>query len=310
MEFKQAIGKFTNWRQFKVKKQTVKGYDRELRNFCLFLRNPEIEQIGIADVMEYLNGMADLGWDRNSFVGKCMALRKFFEFYRLQNYSVIDENLIPIPHKEYKLPRIADDGNYKKLVAAIPTKTNDPRHIRNLAIVNLLWDSGARNGEILALDVPDLQLDRMRAIIRTEKSKGRRPIREIFWTQETNRNLKRWLEKREYLKTKLKFKEPDALFISICSGAIANTAGGRFAIKGVGEMLRRYSNRAGIPYLNAHSFRHHMGHDIVKKGGSAADVMNILGHASLASSSIYTMMTDKELEARYRFFKDKKVVHR
>ena len=303
MEFKQAIEKFTNWRQFKVKKQTVKGYDRELRNFCLFLRNPEIEQIGIENVMEYLNGMAELGWDMNSFVCKCMALRKFFEFYRLQNYAVIDENLIPIPHKEYKIPRIADESNYKKLVAIIPKKTNDPRHIRNLAIINFLWDTGARNGEILALDVPDLQLDRMRAIIRTEKSKGRRPIREIFWTEETNRNLKRWLEKRKYLKTKIKFKESDALFISICSGAIASTAGGRFTIKGVGEMLRRYSNKANIPYMNAHSFRHHMGHDIVNKGGSSADVMNILGHASLASSTIYTMMTDKELEIRYRHFK-------
>ncbi len=75
-------------------------------------------------------------------------------------------------------------------------------------------------------------------------------------------------------------------------------------------MLRRYSNRAGIPYLNAHSFRHHMGHDIIQKGGSAADVMNILGHATLSSSSIYTMMNDKELEARYRLFKQKKIVHR
>jgi site-specific recombinase XerD len=48
-----------------------------------------------------------------------------------------------------------------------------------------------------------------------------------------------------------------------------------------------------------------MGHDIITQGGSAADVMNILGHATLASSSIYTMMTGKELENRYRTFKGK-----
>jgi site-specific recombinase XerD len=46
-----------------------------------------------------------------------------------------------------------------------------------------------------------------------------------------------------------------------------------------------------------------MGHDIIRKGGSSADVMNILGHASIQSSAIYTMMNDRELETRYRKFK-------
>jgi site-specific recombinase XerD len=305
MRLNEAIEKFTNWRKFKVKGETVRGYDLTLKNFCLYLRNPELESVTITDVMEYLNGMQELGWDRNSFVGKCMALRKFFEFYRLQRFPVVDEDLIPIAHKEFKIPRVATEENYQKLLAAIPTETNDPRHIRNLAIINLLWDTGARNGEVLSLDVGDLQLDRMRAVIRTEKSKGRRPIREIFWTESTNENLKRWLKKREDLKMTMIFHDPEALFISICSGALAHTTGQRFSIKGVGEILRRYSNKAGLEIMNAHSFRHHMGHDIVKKGGSSSDVMNILGHASLASSTIYTMMSDKELESRYRQFKGK-----
>ncbi len=197
------------------------------------------------------------------------------------------------------MPRVADDQTYKQLVSAVPIQTNDPRHIRNLAIINLLWDTGARNGEILSLDVGDLQLDRMRAIIRTEKSKGRRPIREIFWTADTHGNILRWLKKRDHLKDIMQFKDSDALFPSVNN----QKAGQRLTVKGVGEMLRRYSNRAKIPYMNAHSFRHHMGHDIIKKGGSTADVMNILGHASVQSSTVYTMMTDVELEKRYRVFK-------
>lgn len=295
---KDAINQFSNWRQFKVKKQTVRGYDRELRNFCLFLRNPDIENITLAEVMEYLNGMADLGWDRNSFVGKCMALRKFFEFYRLQGYKVIDEELIPIPDKEPKLPRVASDEQYKQLVAAIPQDTSDPRHIRNLAILGLLWDTGARNGEICSLNIADLDLNEMRAIIRTEKAKTRRPFREIFWTEDTNDYLVRWLKKRDHLTKVMKFTEPNALFVSVTS----MKCGDRFSIKGVGEMLRRYCNRAKMPYMNAHSFRHHRGHHIIKSGGSTADVMNILGHASVQSTTIYTMMHGKELEQRARLF--------
>ena len=98
----------------------------------------------------------------------------------------------------------------------------------------------------------------------------------------------------------MNFSEPDALFPSINT----HKTGQRLTVGGVGEMLRRYSNKAKLPYaINAHSLRHHMGHDIIKKGGSMADVMNILGHASVDSSKVYTMMTDVELEQRYRSFK-------
>ena len=295
---KDAIYQFSNWRQFKVKKETVRGYDRELRNFCLFLRNPEIENITLSDVMEYLNGMAELGWDRNSFVGKCMALRKFFEFYRLQGYKVIDEELIPIPDKVMKLPRVANDEQFNQLISVIPKDSNDPRHIRNLAIIGLLWDTGARNGEICSIDMNELDLKEMRTIIRTEKAKSRRPFREIFWTKATNDYLERWIEKRKHLEKQVKFDEPNALFVSVTSVKY----GQRFSIRGLGEMLRRYCNKAQMPYMNAHSFRHHRGHHIIKSGGSTSDVMNILGHSSVQSTTIYTMMRGKELEDRARLF--------
>lgn len=299
LKLKEAIDQFSNWRKFKVKNQTVRGHDRELRNFCLFLKNPEIHKISINDVMDYLNGIIEMGWDPNSLMPRCMALRKFFEFLRLQGHNVLNEELIPIPRNQVKIPRVADEENYKKLVAIISKKTNDPRHIRNLAIVNLLWDTGARNSEVVSLNVGDIDMEGKKAIIRTKKSKGKRPFRKIFWTDETNKNIIKWIEKRKHLKQKLYFAEPEALFISICSV----NAGKRFGIKGVGEMLRRYCNRADMPYMNAHSFRHHMGHDIIKQGGSSADVMNILGHSSIQSTMIYTMMADKELETRYRKFK-------
>lgn len=299
LTMKEAINEFSNWRRFKVKGNTVKGYDRELRNFCLFLRNPEIIRITITDVMDYLNGIVELGWDQNSLLPRCMALRKFFEFMRLRGFTTLNEELIPIPRKQYKIPRVADEENYQKLVNFIPAESRDPRHIRNLAIVNLLWDTGARNGEVCALEISDIDTENKKALIRTEKNRGSRPFREIFWTEKTNNHLISWMKKRNELNKKTIFEEPEALFVSIAG----DKAGKRFTIKGLGEMLRRYSNRAQIPYMNAHSFRHHMGHDIIHQGGSTADVMNILGHATVASSSIYTMMTNRELETRYRVFK-------
>lgn len=303
MQLSEAIKKFTKWRAFQVKKATVTGYDLVLRQFCMFVRDCELEHVRLEDITAWFSLLRDLDWKHNSFITKAQALRKFFEFYKLQGYKVIEPELIPLPYKEYNIPRVATEENYRKLLAAIPADSNDPRHIRNNAIVRLLWDTGARNGEILALNSEDLNIEGMRAVIKTEKSKGRRPLREIFWTEETNQAIRKWIECRAVLKRKKMQHMDESLFPCICSSRALGLNGKRLSIKGVGEMLRRYSNKAKIPYMNAHSFRHHMGHDVITKGGSAADVMNILGHATLASSSIYTMMTGNELENRYRVFK-------
>lgn len=295
MRASEAIEKFQTWKALNVREKTIKGYDLILRQLAVFTKDEEIENITLDDVMEWFTLQKKLGWDHNSFLPKAMALRKFFEFYSRQGFKVLDPWLIPIPKKEYKIARVASEENYRKLLDIIPDN-NDPRHIRNRAIINLLWDTGARNGEICSLNVSDIDFSEKKAIIKTEKSQGARPVREIFWTQETNDNLMKWLIKRTRLEKKMRFKDHEALFISICG---AETTGGRFTINGVGEMLRRYCNRASIPNMNAHSFRHHMGHRIVEKGGSNSDVSNILGHSSLQSSFVYTQMRNTELQKRY-----------
>jgi site-specific recombinase XerD len=93
----------------------------------------------------------------------------------------------------------------------------------------------------------------------------------------------------------------DEAALFLCIGG--HNAGKRLAEHGAREILRRLSAKAGLPTVNAHSFRHRMGHHIIKQGGSTVDVMNILGHSNLDRSAIYTMMTDRELEERYRKFR-------
>lgn len=296
-----AFQQFISWKQLNVNISTTKGYGLVLKQFCLFMRNTHIEQVSVMDISQWFNLMTDLEWDRNSFIPKAIALRKFFEFFKHQNYNVLDPWLIPVPDKQYKLPRVANEESYQKLLNVIP-QNNDPRHIRNRAIITMLWDTGARNGEVLALNLEDLDLNNRRAVIHTEKNRGSRPFRELFWSEQTNVYLGQWIDKREYLKSKMTIHDGNALFISIMSSGLHDRQGYRFNIKGSGEMLRRYALRAGIPYMNAHSFRHRKGHSIIEQGGSSADVMNVLGHASVASSSIYTMMRGKELESRARMF--------
>ncbi len=302
MKFYDAIKEFSGWKSFSRKMTTVHGYDYDLRAFCLYLKNPELETVGWKDMQDYMNMMLELGWDKNTFVRKFIAFRKFFEYWHKKDKQYLDPDWIPVMHAEMKQPRVIDEENYKKLLGVIPKETVDPRHIRNLAMINMFWDTGARNGEILSLEVEDIDLDKKRALIRTEKARIRRVFREIFWTEETNENLRAWLVKRTFLQVDgMIDKDNHALFVSI-SGT---KSGARLLKNGLAEIFRRYCDKAKITHFNPHSFRHHMGHDIIEKGGTNSDVANILGHSKLESSFIYTMMTNKELESRYRHFKGK-----
>lgn len=298
MKFSEALNEFNGWKRFKDKPQTVQGYNYDLRSFCLYLRNPEVNTIQWIDIQKYFEMMIELGWDKNTFVRKSIAFRKFFEYWKRKDPSCLDPEWIPVVHGEMKQPRVIDEESYAKLIKIIPIKTSDPRHIRNLAIINLLWDTGARNGELLSLNIEDIDLVQQKAVIRTEKARFRRVFREVFWTKGTNENLRAWMVKRAFLASDGIVKD-NALFV----GACGTKTGMRLKNNGLAEILRRYCDKASIQHFNPHSFRHHMGHDIIKQGGTNSDVSNILGHSSLESSYVYTMMKDRELESRYRKFK-------
>ncbi len=305
MKLTQAIEQFKNWRGFKVTGHTVVRYDSALRIFCLTVGDVEIEQIQIQHVLHYLKQMELLGWKRNGINIVALALRKFFEFYNLQGYRCLNESLIPLPRKEFNIPRVANEKDFDKLIKSIP-RDRDSVNIRNLALIHMVWDTWARSGEIISLDEDDLQFNKDGsgfATIKTEKSRGKRPIREIFWTTKTNKYLKAWLKEKGRIQDQMVFEDEGAVFTSIRKCGPYDVRGKRMTNRGVCEVFRTISNRAGLPSIfNAHSARHYGGRKIIKDGGASADVTNILGHSNLESSQFYTMMWGNDLRERWTHF--------
>ncbi len=307
MKFSQAIEEFKNWRGFKVTGVTVIRYDSVLRIFCLTMGDPDIDQVQIHHVLHYMKEMERLGWKRNGIQMVAIALRTFFEYYNLRGFSCLNESLIPLPRREFNIPRVANEEDFKKLVKSIPHDTN-PNNIRNLALIHMVWDTWARSGEIISLDEDELKFNKDLsgcAMIRTEKSRGRRPIREIFWTARTGKYLKAWLKKKAEIQKLMTFDDPAAVFISIRKCGQYDVSGKRMTNRGVCEVFRMISNRAGLPSIfNAHSARHYGGRKIIKEGGASADVTNILGHSNLESSQFYTMMWGNDLKERWNVFQN------
>ena len=303
MKLNEAIKEFIELKNAKGPRSRKTGarYQCTLRIFCLCMQDPKLEDIDLSHILWYLGEQERLGWKPNGINLVGLALRKFFEFCHLRGYSIaFNEQLIPLKEKTFSIPRVTDLPTFKKLLAQIPDNTNESHALRNRAILLMLWDTGVRSGELMSLNIADLDLKRRTALIKTEKSRGRRPVRQIFWTESTNEALVKWLEKQEDLKKQFNFADPEALFISISKAPKLLLRGSRMKQTGVAEIMRVLSNQAGLLHvMNAHAIRHSMGRDTVKTLRSNSAVSNILGHSNLESSYVYTMLFGEDLKEEW-----------
>lgn len=303
MKLHEAIKEFITLKKSKGHRagRTSVRYESVLRIFCLCMQNPALEEIDLPHILWYLSELENLGWKPNGINLVGLALRKFFEYCHLRGYQILfNEALIPLKEKTFSIPRVTNLETFQKLLAQIPEKSSDPHHIRNRAILLLLWDTGVRTGELMSLNITDLDLKKRGALIKTEKSRGRRPVRQIFWTEETNKAIIAWLNKLDKLKEQFSFADTEAFFVSISKSPRLLLRGSRMTNRGVAEIMRVLSNQAGLPEVaNAHAIRHSMGRDTIKALRSNSAVSNILGHSNIESSYVYTMLFGEELQEQW-----------
>lgn len=303
MKLSEALREFVEYKKSRGKRGYRTGirYEGILRIFCLVMRDPDLGDIKLQDIDWYLLEMRRLGWTDNGRNLIAVAIRMFFDWCNVRGYCDLNYLAIQIPERDHGVPRVCDFETFSKLVALIPKKNKRPYGIRDLALMLLLWDTGARVGEIVMLNADDLDFENTTAIIKTEKSRGRRPIRQIFWTEETNEALKCWVKKRNHLKKFFTFLDPDALFLSISRTKHIDTRGRRLTVRNVNEIFRVLSHKANLGFIvNPHSLRHSMGRDSIQTLRDTASTSNILGHSNIESSSIYEMVWGPRLKEDWK----------
>ncbi len=309
MKINDAINLYIGSRHQNRKARTVTQDFSTLSHFLFYLRDPDkqVESITLEDCERWLALVKQLGYDDNTRIKKALGIKLFFEHMFKRRIPVnFDPDLIPIPRKVFKFPRVATEDQYKRLLAAVKDegKCGEITYaVRDKAVIMLIHDTGARNGEIASLDMDDIDLERKAARIKTEKSRGEAPYREIFWSRETNEQLKKWVAVREKFLVKMELEEPKAVFFGIKAGGSASNysaKGKRLQVNYVSELFRKYSNRANLPIINPHSFRHLFGRDLAKKKANNFVISSMMGHARVQSSYPYTMLFGKDREEAYR----------
>lgn len=282
MSTEEAIKAFYEWRS--LPKRGL--YEGALSKLCLYVHNRDIRKVREKDIIEIMKCLQAMGYKPNTLLGFCVAMRAFFRYLHKRKYSGLDPDLIPLPRQEVNIRHIKADNVYDKILASIKRDTLMGR--RDYALISLTMDSGARISEVLSLKWEDIDYERQKAVIKTKKSRGMRPIRELCWTQRTNEALKSWAAAFPRWLT-------DDVFISVSGAGIGKAMNVRTAE----DIFKRRSREAGLSQIMPHELRHRLGHILAKKGVGPNMISNILGHSSIQSSLRYTMMNHEEMRETY-----------
>ncbi len=264
---------------------TVKNYAIDLREFMKFLGEKDLKDLTYLDIRSFLAYLKTRNYSKSSIARKLACLRSFFKYLAREN--VLTQNPaagIATPKKEKKLPSFLNPDEITKLLDA-PNKGNWEEK-RDKAILEMLYSSGIRVSELVGLNHDDCDLFGGLARVRGKGKKERVvPVGQVALNC-----LKSYLEEKAPKETQHPIKKP--LFVS--------RLGGRLTDRSIRRMILKYVKRIGLgKEVSPHTLRHSFATHLLDRGADLRSVQELLGHANLSTTQIYTHVTTQRLKDAY-----------
>ena len=259
---------------------TVSAYRRDLRQYLRFV---EEDGAGSARVGRYLEWLAELGLSPGSVARKLAAIKGYHRF--LSEEEGLEDPTVGIaaPKLSQRLPRALAVDEVLALLAASPVATVGGR--RDAALLEFLYSTGCRVSEAVALDLDRLDLEEGVALVTGKGSRQRITLLGAA----ARRAVGNWLVDR----LELARGRTDAVFL--------NLRGGRLTRVGAWGVVKKAAGRAGIPpdRVSPHVLRHSAATHMVEGGADLRAVQEMLGHASLSTTEVYTRVSPGYLQEVY-----------
>lgn len=269
---------------------TITSYQQDLVEFADFIETEKISgwPTKVVDIDAFLARQYDLNKKTSSISRMISSLRKFYQW--LNHEQILTTNpmlLISAPKKAKRLP-VALDKNEVEALLKQPNVTKK-LGIRDRAILELLYATGMRVSELINLGESDLHEDLKLIRVLGKGSKERLvPV---------NQTALNWIEKyQKEVREQLMLKQgtfSDNLFL--------NSRGKALTRQAIWQMIKRYSLQAGIKKdVTPHTLRHTFATQLLGNGADLRVVQEILGHADISTTQIYTNLTQQHILEVYQ----------
>lgn len=277
--------------------KTIIAYKSDLNDFFNFITDSKIKEISSNTIFSYFESLSKFKKLKDTTINrKIITLKQYFTY--LEEYHKYKNPFSKLKFrfkKEKKLPKTLTIYEIKLLLSILKKNTftstsfQQFESYRDLALIDLLISTGIRIGEACKITLNDINLVDKVILIH---GKGRKERVIYISSLDTYRNIKKWLKIR-----KKHISYTDHLFI--------NRYGKCLTINSIDNIFRKYKKLAKInPLATPHFLRHTFATNLLSNGADIRSVQEILGHANVSTTEIYTEVTNnrkKEVLSKYNY---------
>ena len=270
---------------------TIKSYKDDVLEYLNYLNREALnfKKVEYSDIRFYLMYLKDEKKDDNSSINrKLSSLRGFYKF--MANEGIVKSNVFSLvngPKKSKKLPRYFEYNELEELFKVPDTR--NPLGQRDLLLLEMLYTTGVRVGELVSIKVKDIDLNNRNILILGKGNKERF----VQFGEYCEDILKEYLKDGRKI---LNSKDSEYLFL--------NNNGGELTERGVRFILDKLIKQTGInKNISPHMIRHSFATHLLNEGCDLLTVQKLLGHESIKATQIYThVTTDRLKEVYYQSF--------
>ena len=278
---------------------TQVNYHRFLTRFFTWLSENKLDTLSPAElttdhIWEYrvflsrnLDGRTKRPLKKSTQNYYLIALRSFLEFFVEKKIATLSPSSIKLAKdkadKEIKFLKLEE---IEKLLLSPDTKTMSG--LRDRALLETLFSTGLRVAELVALNRDQLKLNTgTRDLEIAIVGKGNK-VRAVYFSDRSVKWLREYLEKRD--------DKDKALFINYKRGAENSNTSRRLTTRSIEYIIKKYVTNSGLPFMTTpHTLRHSFATDLLSQGADLRLVQEFLGHRNIATTQIYTHVTNKQL---------------
>ncbi len=277
----QFLREFINYISYQknYSSNTVNAYKRDLKQFLEF-SGYNLNSVDLELLRNYVYYLNKLGYKARSTGRKIAAIKSFFKF--LVKRSYIKKNpalLLSSPKVPERLPDFLSYQEVEKILTSVNGK--DEAGLRDRAILELLYSSGLRVGELVSLKISNLNIAEGTLHVKGKGNKerivpvGSYALNAVF----------------EYLNKRINLRSP-YIFL--------NKKGEKITARSVERIVNKYAKIAGITKkVTPHTFRHSFATHLLDRGADLRTVQELLGHSDISTTQIYTHVTVERTKNRY-----------
>jgi integrase/recombinase XerD len=266
---------------------TISAYRNDLLQFADYLRSAAEDQgstgfaLATVDrerIAGYFLHLRDRGYSSASIARKTAALRSFFQYLRRKGEVPSDPTLgIGSPEFKKPLPRTVEDDHVRALLAFSENR-DTPEGLRDNAMLRLLSSTGMRVGELVMVNVDDIDFESSRVRV---VGRGNRE-RSLPLDPSTLSSIRAYLDQARPFLTRNAIQQ---------AALVVNQRGQRLTRQGFWLIMKGLVREAGLPaIMTPHMLRHSFATHQIGEGLGLEELRQLLGHASIATTQIYTQL--------------------